>query len=695
VTRTAERRGLSLGTRLFLAFALVVALAVGGAMAATYYLIDEVADRAVETSLANSQSVQRYFRQLRTRQLELTAALIAADPYFGGYIAEAVNADDPELAARSIGDLLVQERSEFDLDLALVLDAGGRVVARTDQSQSLGRELTDRPLVARAREELAPVAGLWSSGRELFQAVVTPIAQGRTVVGYLVAGLALNDALANDVKRVSGADVAYLRLGESSPELLSTTLDVPSADRLMILLRPGGALAGTAELGNVDAGTRPIELGDDRWVLQSSPLLDFRGEVIGAAVAMTSLDRALAAYRNLPILVLVTGLVAVIVALLLAYLLSQRILQPVRWLTEAAEAAMDGNFDREVATGRGDEIGRLSRAFDSLLSSLREKRDVEDYLADVSRHVKSADREFQETADRTEAIESPTEQFDPAESERGNGERGAQRKPPRLGPRYSLLAEVGTGGMGVVYKAHDRRLDEVVAIKMLRAGSVDAENLDRFLDELKTARRITHPNVLRTYDFGEVDGQPYISMEYVNGLTLRTLLARKGRLPYGAGLRVARQVCAGLAAVHELGVVHRDIKPGNVMIEHRGNAKLMDFGISLSGDALSESADQIVGTPDYLSPEQVSGGPLDARSDVFAMGVLLQQMFTGGMPYSGDSGYALAAARLRRAPEPPSTFWPEIPGDLAEIIRRCLARDPSERYSDAAELGEALAQLRG
>lgn len=689
MTRTADRRGLSLGTRLFLAFALVVALAVGGAMAATYYLIGDVADRTVETSLANSQSVQRYFRQLRTRQLELTAALIAADPYFGGYVAEAIDAADPELAARSIGDLLVQERSEFDLDLAMILDAEGRMLAGTDRDPSFDRDLAGRPLVAEARAELATVTGLWGSGRDLYQAVVTPVAQGRTVVGFLVAGLALDDALANDVKRVSGADVAYLRLGDDRPELLSTTLDVPSADRLMAAFGPGGELADAltqAERG----GSRTIALGDDRWVVQSATLTDFGGEAIGATVAMTSLDRALAAYRNLPILVLVTGVVAAIVALLLAYLLSQRILRPVRGLTEAAEAAMDGNFQREVATGRADEIGRLSRAFDTLLSSLREKRDVEDYLADVSRHIAATDREFDATGAGTEELEATQPLEAPAEIEAEGGKR------PKLGPRYSLLAEVGTGAMGVVYKAHDRRLDEVVAIKMLRADRVDAEALDRFLEELKTARRITHPNVLRTYDFGEVDGQPYISMEYVNGLTLRTLLASKGRLPYGAGLRVARQICAGLAAVHEFGVVHRDVKPGNVMLEHRGNAKLMDFGISLSGDAaLRDGGEKIVGTPHYLSPEQVRGEPIDARSDVFAMGVVLQQMFTGGMPYAGDSGPEIAAARLQRDPEPPSAFWPEIPDDLAAIIARCLSRDPADRYRDAAELSEAMSALRG
>lgn len=695
MTRTADaRRGLSLGARLFLAFGLVLALAVGGAMAVSVLLVRDIATEEVRSSLASSQSVQRYFRELRARQIELVAELIASDPYFGSYVGEAISAGDSELAARSVADLLQQSRNEFDLDLAMVLGVDGNILARTDRTSVLGQATEDHPLVTRARTSLAPSTGLWADDQALYQATVLPIARARTVVGFLVAAIAIDDALANDVKRVSGADVAYLT-SDRPARVLATTLDVPSTDRLIAELAASPATdpSGTG---------REIELAGDRWILQQSPLQDAEGEPFGIAVALTSLDRELAAYGDIPLLTLVTGLVAIALALLLSYLISQRILQPVRNLTAAAEAAADGDFGRDVGTGGPDEIGRLSRAFRSLLSTLREKQDMEDYMVDMARHAPFRDdsNTLQASPVRaptdgfenhdTDALIQDTEPTTPAHLRRAGVER-------KLGKRYRLLSEIGSGAMGVVYRAEDRELDEIVAIKMLKADSVDAERLDQLKGELKLARRITHPNVLRTYDFGMVDDSPFISMEYVDGLTLRELLSRRGRLPYGAALRIARQLCAGLDAVHDVGVLHRDIKPGNIILEPRGNAKLMDFGISqpTRTNVDPEQQQLINGTPEYLSPEQLLGKSPSVQSDIYALGVVFEELFTGGMPFKGETAMQAAAARITTSPIPPSEYWPSIPPELEAIILRCLAREPVDRYPDVRSLADDLAELRG
>jgi HAMP domain-containing protein len=684
---------MSLGARLFLAFGLVLALAVGGAMMVTLHVVREVASEAADTSLSNSQSVQRYFRQFRARQLELVTELVSSDPYFGSYVDEAVNAQDPELAARSVTDLLQTRRNEFGLDIALVLDPEGRVLARTDRPRAPSVDLSDDPLVARGLEALSPVSGLWTVDDGLYQASVTPIARGRTVAGFLVAGLGLDNSLANDVKRVSGADVAYLTSADRM-QVVATTLDVPATDRLMAEFGSDDALRASLENPDGPGETHRIELSGDRWLMQLSPLIDARGEAFGTTVALTSLDRELAAYQDIPLVVLVTGVVAVAVALALSYLISQRILRPVRRLTSAAEAAMDGNFRHEVPTAGSDEIGRLARAFDSLLSSLREKRDMEDYMADMARHMPEEARTAPggRTAGPTGDDDQATRAMD--RSQLPDSVSGSLRR--HLGERYELLTELGHGAMGVVFKAHDQKLDEIVAIKMLKPGSVDEQGLERLKSELKLARRITHPNVLRTYDFGEAGGAPYLSMEYVSGMTLRELLDRRGKLPYGAALRIARQLCAGLQAVHEVGVLHRDIKPGNVMLEHRGNAKLMDFGISAQARSREPAtSDEISGTPHYMAPEQIQGGQPDARTDIYSLGVVLEELFTGGMPFEGGSVMEIAVARLRQPPIPPSRHWDKIPEELERIILRCLAFDPAERYPDAESLGRELAELRG
>ncbi|HEV8631207.1 MAG TPA: protein kinase [Thermoanaerobaculia bacterium] len=267
-----------------------------------------------------------------------------------------------------------------------------------------------------------------------------------------------------------------------------------------------------------------------------------------------------------------------------------------------------------------------------------------------------------------------------------------------LGDRFEILSTLGAGGMGVVYKVRDRELDDLVALKMLKRELWgDRELLDRLKSELKLARKITHPNVLRTFDFGDVDGIPFITMEYVRGITLRYLLSQTGALPYSAGLRLARQLCRGLAAAHEVGVLHRDIKPENLIVMPNGDAKLMDFGIARPISRMEEGQTQpgtVVGTPQYLAPEQLQGKPIDERADLWAVGVVLYELFTSRTPFSGDNPMQVIVATLNEAPTPPRTYWAEMPEQLEQIILRCLARDPSRRYRTAGALLADLEELR-
>lgn len=268
-----------------------------------------------------------------------------------------------------------------------------------------------------------------------------------------------------------------------------------------------------------------------------------------------------------------------------------------------------------------------------------------------------------------------------------------------FGERYQIVAKLGSGGMGVVYKARDLELDDLVAIKMLRSDAkLDAEQLDRLKSELKLARRITHPNVLRTFDFGEHQGRPYLSMEYVRGMTLRYLLQQTGRIPFSAALRIARQLCAGLEAAHQVGVLHRDIKPENLILEQSGNAKLMDFGIARPIRRVEPGHTQpgmFLGTPHYSAPEQLAGEEVDHRADIYAVGVLLCEMFCGRLPYAGANTMEIYLAQMQQEPIRPSQYWAEIPPALEAIILRCLARRADDRYPSASELAADLGAVRG
>src|SRR6266516_473113 len=250
--------------------------------------------------------------------------------------------------------------------------------------------------------------------------------------------------------------------------------------------------------------------------------------------------------------------------------------------------------------------------------------------------------------------------------------------------------------MGVVYKATDTQLDETVAIKTLPGDVMQRspEDLERFKREIRLARKITHRNVLRTYDYGEAEGVYFISMEYVRGYTLAELLAEAAGNQVALG--VARQICRGLEAAHEQGIIHRDIKSQNVLIDHRGEVKLMDFGIARMAEAHEgmTQAGLIVGTPHYMSPEQVQGRQLDPRSDVYSMGVLIYEMVAGRKPFLSSSLTGVLTAHITEAPQPPIDIRPEIGREINTIILRCLAKDPKDRYKDAGALLQDLDQVQ-
>jgi serine/threonine-protein kinase len=263
-----------------------------------------------------------------------------------------------------------------------------------------------------------------------------------------------------------------------------------------------------------------------------------------------------------------------------------------------------------------------------------------------------------------------------------------------LGSRFEILAVLGAGGMGVVYKARDRELDDLVALKMLRRDVAgDQALVGRLKTELKLARKITHPNVLRTYDFGEIDGHPFISMEYVRGITLRAMIEQSGRLPWSAALWLARQLLAGLAAAHALDILHRDIKPENVLLDSAGNLKLMDFGLARPVTRLEPGQTQagwIVGTPHYLAPEQIEGREPDKRADVYASGVVLFELFTDRLPFDAGSPMDVLMQHLKTPPPRPRELRPDLPPAVEALVLRCLDKDPAGRPRDAAEL---LAEL--
>jgi serine/threonine protein kinase len=280
----------------------------------------------------------------------------------------------------------------------------------------------------------------------------------------------------------------------------------------------------------------------------------------------------------------------------------------------------------------------------------------------------------------TETIEAPKEELT-----RGTTFAG----------RYEIIEELGKGGMGRVYRVEDTKAKEEIALKLIKPEiALDKKTIERFRNELTTARKITHKNVCRMYDLGEEKGRHFITMEYISGRDLKGLIRQTGQLTVGKAISIAKQICDGLAEAHSLGVVHRDLKPNNIMIDRDGNAKIMDFGIAraMKGKSIT-GAGVVIGTPQYMSPEQVEGKDIDQRSEIYSLGIILYEMLTDRVPFEGDTPLTVGVKQKTETPKDPKEFNERISEGLSRLILKCLEKEKESRYQSADEVRSDLEKL--
>ncbi|KKN44777.1 hypothetical protein LCGC14_0689650 [marine sediment metagenome] len=284
-------------------------------------------------------------------------------------------------------------------------------------------------------------------------------------------------------------------------------------------------------------------------------------------------------------------------------------------------------------------------------------------------------------------VSAPTETIEALKEELTTGSTFADR--------YQIIEELGKGGMGKVYKVLDTKIKEKIALKLLKPEiASDKNTIERFSNELKFSRKIRHENVCQMYDINEEKGTHYITMEYIHGEDLKRLIRKMGQMSAGQAISLAKQMCEGLAEAHKLGTVHRDLKPQNIMVDEEGKARIMDFGIarSLKGKGMT-GAGVMIGTPEYMSPEQVEGKDVDQRSDIYSLGVILYEMVTGRVPFEGDTPFTIGVKQKSEIPREPGELNSQVPSNLSSVIMKCLEKDKDKRYQSAGEVRQELISI--
>jgi serine/threonine-protein kinase len=676
-------RGLS--SKIFLATALVIVVVLGGALLLTKYRADQAADESIAKALDATQGSIHDALARRSHTLQRVAASLAQVTSYVARVGQGIRQE-------KTSDLLDQAdefRNQTGAAWTLITDNSGILKAWTLHRDLAGVDMAEGALVGFALEG-RPTEGLWvepdENGYEhLFQAVGVPIVDpvSKTSLGVLVAALPLDSAFASELKRQTSSDIAFFSSDSTGkPHIVLSTLPPDEITGALVDLQLDSSFAAASAPGRVRARAE-----GETWLGVAGPLLSADGRhALGGYAGFRPRSVELAAYTALQRTVILAFGAGLVLALLSSLLVARQITAPVKRLVEASRQISEGQYTGSVGISSRDEIGELAAAFDRMRQDLKDKQELVEYLSAASGGTIAATTGSNDATRMISTAPPPT---------------GALGPGALFSGRYEIKDVLGSGGMGVVYRALDRQLGEMVAIKTLKPELVqkDASSLERFKQEIRLARRITHRNVLRTHDLGEVDGIYYITMELAEGKSLSDLIQKRGRLPVGVTLTIGKQLCRALEVAHEEGVIHRDIKPQNMVVDPSGFLKVMDFGIArlVEGKRPNErgltAQGAVIGTPDYMAPEQLTGDELDGRADLYAAGAVLFECLTGRPVFVASTITALIAAQLTDPAPDPRTINRDVPESLARVILKALEKDRNARWASAVEMGQALERV--
>ncbi len=689
-----------LGIREKLFFLILVAF--GALILTTFWQIGvqarQVSSETINQSLQQSSTVLETKIESRFNSIREVARSVARDSRILPLVYER--------EVLTLQDQSQEFQNQLDFDILFFTDGSGSILARSDRPQAVGQSMAGK--TSFFDDALAGKSGrgyFLSQGRlmqivtePIFDNVATDVVRGTVALAYEFSG-----EMANEIVSLTLSEIGFFSFTRNQDRQVDGVNNIyVTDDDLETSLNDYFKQSNTAWRSIFDGQAEIYKfqamLNNQDYFAVARPVRNEASEPLGFIITLRSSADLLKPFTRIQNTVLVIGGLCLVIAFILAAVVSFRISRPIVKLMSVTAGIQDGIFpEKKSAPKARDEIGMLYRAVVDMGNTLKEKAELESYLAQMSNELNLNASIDGETLNPDATLVSTA--ADHSNADHNNNGESPIAKGTVIGNRYEVLELIGRGAMGLVYLVQDQDLDEKVALKLLPRDLFDNNSAVSIKEEIRLARRITHRNVLRTFDMGNWGNYTYISMEYVAGYDLDQLLKRRGSQDRHIALLMGRQICSAMDAAHEVGVIHLDLKPGNMMVNRQGILKIMDFGLARSNNnsdansALKNNGEQLMGTPRFMAPEQFLNDEIDHRTDIYSIGIILYTLLAGSPPFSHKDFMQLAEMHIHHdLPEISMADGASV-GSLEQIIQKATEKDPKDRFQSAREMFDELSKL--